>query len=183
MRLISYISIITLLHVTPCIGQVTSTTTDYIVWSSGDKLKWEHFRGEPDSSLVTSFKAVTSVSFSVNGRLSDLKVLCLFDTKKSWTVSSGDHLLAHEQLHFDIGELVARKIRKGILLMKEEGKLDSNSVNKLLTDHYKMYNDLSDQFDQETSHGLSEESQSLWKAKVAKQLESLSMYANKTDNR
>ncbi len=93
-----------------------SQEVDFKEWSKEDELVWEDFRkidGNDDAN-ETMFGAVTVVKFDYvflkNGSLSPPVVL--FDKLQSYARVSDSLLLKHEQIHFDIHEINARKIRK-----------------------------------------------------------------------
>lgn len=82
----------------------------------------------------------------------------------------------HEQLHFDISELVARSLRK-----KLRGKLVSNEAiddlvieaTKYITEEMRQINT---QYDLETDHGRNIKEQMLWNKRIEMGLDSLSEY-------
>jgi hypothetical protein len=94
-----------------------------ICWQEGLKLRWSDFQAPHNLTADTSAGAHTSAAIYIAGQ-EDAQgrpgyvVECFFVKKESWvrdSASSGNNaLLAHEQLHFDIAELFARKIRHRI---------------------------------------------------------------------
>lgn len=90
--------------------------SDKIIWSENRKLTWKDFQGpkrdfKSNKIAETSSNIKISYQFSKN-KITDYKVEAAFSKIKSWTKSNKSDVLAHEQLHFDITELYARKIRK-----------------------------------------------------------------------
>src|SRR5258708_7210019 len=89
-------------------------------WSSTDKLKWSDFRGSvPSIGLSSSDKAACSsmprpYPLQENDSTYTYNVKAVFYRYTSWAKvkDTTKYLLAHEQLHFDITELYARKMRK-----------------------------------------------------------------------
>ena len=85
-------------------------------------------------------------------------------------------LLVHEQLHFDITELFARKFRKRL----EEYKFGRNirkAMNRIHGDIELERNKMQNDYDNETEHSKNVEKQLFWEEKVAKQLEELKAYS------
>ncbi|MBT8236619.1 MAG: DUF922 domain-containing protein, partial [Bacteroidia bacterium] len=90
-----------------------------IVWSADRRLNWSDFKDvSPDSSPVAALTASgISYSFSSmeqNGEMiADFTVTAFFYPTRSWVQDhlASANILAHEQLHFDITELFARKFR------------------------------------------------------------------------
>lgn len=93
-----------------------------IIWNQDKKLEWKDFTGVLDPNLfgnaLTSYKIeIIPENVLVDAEdniqnYENLTVVAKFYKDKSWATSRTDGLLAHEQLHFDIAELYARKIRK-----------------------------------------------------------------------
>ena len=97
-----------------------------ICWQEGRRLQWSDFCAKtvPKSSFYNSDKmgAISSVGVSIeviteNGRRT-YRVDCVFVSDSSWvnnkaikTNEGRTKVLIHEQLHFDIAELKARKLR------------------------------------------------------------------------
>lgn len=95
---------------------------DTILWSSKKKLTWQDFKGIPDTlNSIMLAGTCSDINFeykSSNNLVTDYKVECTFIKSKSWTITDDAQILAHEQLHFDISELYARKIRKAFDSLK-----------------------------------------------------------------
>ncbi|HSP39953.1 MAG TPA: hypothetical protein VLN46_00870, partial [Gillisia sp.] len=90
-----------------------------IFWEQ-DGLTWEDFKALPneESKFDANTNAGLSFSWGVKNTNGDIEltyeVTSYFNPKLSWVKidSDNDYLLKHEQLHFDITELHARKLRK-----------------------------------------------------------------------
>jgi predicted secreted Zn-dependent protease len=88
-------------------------------------------------------------------------------------------VLQHEQLHFDIAEVYARKIRQAVdslrrINVKTIGTY-SSEIKKLLA----MRNETDSLYDEQTSHGVYWNEQLVWNQKILKELEALNNYAVK----
>jgi hypothetical protein len=149
---------------------------DCITWSADRSLKWSDFKGQADAS--SSNKAVTNSGMSitmncVNGE-ADVVIGCFFNPAKSWTkTKDSDRLLAHEQLHFDITELFARKLRKEISQLGT-GCAERYKPSVELYDRFdSACNEFQAQYDKETRHSILEEEQLRWEKLVAEELKSL----------
>lgn len=152
-----------------------------LVWCDGShQLFWNNFQGqvrESDGDAGSYSNAIVDlVADSINDVVS-LKVYAVFYSKLSWTKFKNDSiLLMHEQLHFDISELVARSLRK-----KLRGKLVSNEAiddlvieaTKYITEEMRQINT---QYDLETDHGRNIKEQMLWNKRIEMGLDSLSEY-------
>src|SRR5262245_30641208 len=93
---------------------------DTIQWRSDYKLKWEDFLGKVDS--LSTYGAVSNVlikfSFHNNDKDFTYKIYCAFNKRTSWVRIPTCDGLIHEQGHFDIGEIFARKLRQAVKLYK-----------------------------------------------------------------
>jgi hypothetical protein len=87
---------------------------DLIEWNEYYSLTWEDFQGTPDKQAIGDAGTAVQIKakpFYVKDQV-QYDVEALFNRKKSWSRGKSESLLQHEQLHFDIAELYARKIRK-----------------------------------------------------------------------
>ena len=95
--------------------------------------------------------------------ITDIDVSASFVSEKSWMKKPVATLLAHEQLHFDITEIFARRFYQEVI------KLTSAKRN-VLSALFKKENDECDQwqeqYDSETNHGTNELMQARWTEKV-----------------
>src|SRR5687768_6828529 len=98
-------------------GQSRSASVDdrgTITWNEFYRLQWHDFQGEPQENSIGDAGTVVQIKakpYLVKKQVR-YDVYALFNRKKSWARDYSESLLAHEQLHFDIAELYARKIRK-----------------------------------------------------------------------
>ena len=91
---------------------------DFIIWTSSRKLMRKDFEGtKPDSSNASAGASIRlRLNYVIKGMSTSFDARCLFFKKESWYVYSDTRrlILLHEQGHFDIGEIVARKLRKDL---------------------------------------------------------------------
>lgn len=148
-------------------------------WSADRKLSWNDFKGpeKADTGAVAVTASGITFGFSVkesNGRIVDFDatVEAHFYPDKSWYIKDkgNAHILAHEQLHFDITELHVRRLRYQI------SKLRPNSrVKEQLRDlHEKANEDLramQHQYDEESMNSIHKLKQMYWNSYVQNELE------------
>lgn len=155
----------------------------YIEWKEHEKLSWELFNGKPaedsfgDAGTAVKIKAQPHV---VHGEIY-YSVYALFNRKKSWCKGKSEELLAHEQLHFDIAELTARKVRRAVEQMQDDNISDIKMYNKTIKKILIKSNDFDAQYDKETFHGLVQKKQQEWQENVSEQLSALKIYAKQED--
>lgn len=157
-----------------------------ITWTE-DLLTWEDFLGQPDPS--NPFQANTSSGIAYSWSMKQLgdeigfmyDVQSYFLPEESW-VKPGQysvHLLAHEQLHFDITELHARKLRKA---MEEFDIKKTKNIKPALQAIYKNIEasraQMQKRFDAESRHSMNEEAQVKWQKFVKEELEKFKKYSS-----
>ena len=87
-----------------------------IIWNQNYQLEWTDFKGKVDQKsdygAITSSGISTSYEFKKDSIL--FKVIAVFYKQDSWTKESlqSELGLKHEQVHFDITEIAARRLRK-----------------------------------------------------------------------
>ncbi|MDX1629851.1 MAG: DUF922 domain-containing protein [Fulvivirga sp.] len=153
----------------------------YIAWNAHYKLNWSDFKAKKDMNIFGD--AGTAVKIKAKPYLQKktvhYQVFALFDKSKSWAHDTSDKLLAHEQLHFDIAELYARKIRKKIASLQRKGvrdiKIYNQAIKKLLAES----NTFDQRYDRETLHGGLSKKQAFWEKKVSQAIHDLKAYEYK----
>lgn len=75
-----------------------------------------------------------------------------------------DVVLSHEQLHFDITELYARKLRTRLASMKNP--CDKSSVGSVYQANENAFVEFVKQYDIETSHGVNKQKQIEWESRI-----------------
>lgn len=92
---------------------------DRIVWDPDRKLTWADFQGDPPGGGQVAALTASGISYSFSSMqrggemVIDYEVTASFYPSRSWYQRhlASAKILAHEQLHFDITELFARKFR------------------------------------------------------------------------
>ncbi len=99
-----------------------------IYWAKGYQLSWDDFQGNAPSDHVLGASSTVSpgVNWTIKNNLLVIDSRSYFDKTKSWSKPSErtSELLMHEQGHFDIGEIYARKFRRHL----EDARFSSKSV-------------------------------------------------------
>lgn len=161
---------------------VPAADDDLLEWSEETALVWDDFNGKPP--VGSKFKAMTHSRIGLDAKFDEgsfiIDVNTYFIRNKSWSKNKGsEDLLAHEQVHFDIAELIARKIRKAY---SEYTATDVQETGDFLQETYNEYYgpvwDSYNAYDEETHHGLIEEEQAKWAKKIQNELEELKDYSS-----
>lgn len=142
-------------------------------WSSNRKLTWDDYKGTPPPEQDTNVAATTSCRFGLLANPAGT-VTNEFICHQS-SVRPGQKkpaLLAHEQLHFDLCEVYARKLRKELAATP----LNQQEVNDAFIKTYRRYKEQQWLYDQETNHGLEPQAQERWQQAITKELDTLAAY-------
>lgn len=157
-----------------------SFAQDTLYWRPDYRLRWEDFQGKPDSS--SGYKAVTIADLrsvlSYNNSTFNVKVTCAFDKKKSWTLSIGQNLLSHEQGHFDIAELFARKLRKAFKEYIFNPKTIEADYNKIFSRIKTERSKMDALYDKETNLSRNKSKQLYWNKKIEAELKKFEAHAH-----
>lgn len=160
-----------------------------ILWNASYHLKWTDFQCENYDSLKikpdflnTAYSCIEIEYYLDSTDLDTPKFIVdnYFNRKRSWCSKDPkpDYVLAHEQLHFDIDQLIVRKIRAKLAELNKKRITDEDqyyqAINKLL----KEFSTLQSQYDSETAHGLVTNSQNEWRTKIDKELFILKNFKN-----
>jgi len=152
---------------------------DTIIWQKDSLLTQADFKGK-----VTKQWAGCCATFlmvepkETNGNII-FSVQAVFIKSKSNIIKTSEYILKHEQLHFDICELFARKLRKEML------ETDFTKVKNIQHVIQTMYNKINmeyakyeEKYDQDTNHGENPAKQKVWEDDVAIQMKALDQYSS-----
>ena len=87
-----------------------------INWSEEKKLVWEDFKAAPQKNGDVAALTATHLGFAynvANGKIT-YDIECRFEKNRSWGLVKNDWILKHEQGHFDVAEIFARKLFKAV---------------------------------------------------------------------
>lgn len=141
---------------------------DYIEWTAHYNLGWNDFQGKPGLEAIGdagTAVAIKAKPYMVKNKIS-YHVRALFIKTKSWYREQSPALLAHEQLHFDIAELYARKARKKIRELSLAGVKDIKVYNQEIQKILNESNAVDQRYDTETLHGAMVKKQKEWADRV-----------------
>jgi len=157
---------------------ISAQEYDVIEWSSDQKLSWTDFNAEPPNSraaAITASGITYRFSSDINGDevIVDFTITAHFYPNKSWYKKdlSSAYILAHEQLHFDISEIFARKMRKRMNATRFTSNV-RKEVKKIYQQINEEMNDFQNSYDKETNFSRDTEQQLVWSKKIEKLLES-----------
>jgi hypothetical protein len=145
---------------------------DYVKWQENRKLTWDDFKATPLQMGNTAAMTTTHLGFSynvANGKVT-YKIDCRFEKNRSWGLVKNDWILKHEQGHFDIAEIFARKLNRAIneyQFNKASFQKDLDVIYKAVVLEKENYQQL---YDDETDYSRKKNKQEEWFAKIDAEL-------------
>jgi len=178
------------------VSQSQSQKSNYLAWNKERPLLWSDFKGvyEDTGTLAqakTTYKieiepleVLVDESDNIQNYL-DMDVETRFYPEKSWVQESSDlvvitdNLLQHEQLHFDIAELYARKMRYEFSKLKKAKIRDFDAYQNVWTRLWKECRAVQKKFDFETNHGIEDAESIAWTVRIKEQLKTYEPFSKK----
>lgn len=149
-------------------------------WSASRKLTWNDYKAQPapgndDAASTTTY---LGIEYHITSSRFGFKIQSRFSKTRSWGRYKEDYVLSHEQGHFDIAELFARKLNQEMSAYRFNKKTFQQDLDKIykniLDEKEKMQND----YDTETNHSINKEKQAEWLKQIAALLEEYAAYAD-----
>lgn len=153
---------------------------DTIIWKQDSLLHKEDFKakGKNNGPLGFTNTGIFLYTGEKDGELI-FYIEALFIKSKSYITQYSDYVLKHEQLHFDICELYARKLRQKF------SETNFAKIKSLQTETTKLYNKLStelfkeqEKYDKDTEHGLNSLKQKLWDEDIKARLTAMEAFSD-----
>ena len=152
-----------------------------IYWQENNFLTWNDFRGKPN--LSSPYKALTESGIKIEikstGDNADIILQTYFDKTQSWVKENiNPNLLMHEQVHFNIVEVWARKFRQRLKGKTFSVKTFQQELNNMHRDIFKESKNMQAEYDKETEHSINTLAQEKWNKKITNELAALTLFAN-----
>ena len=148
----------------------------------GRAIEWSDFKGHVPRVGVhdayTSYRIKVDMSQEPGGP-PKASVSCVFTRSSSWATKEArknEALLAHERLHFDIGEVHARMLRSRLASLGSDADLE-REVRRALKEVTDASRVMQEQYDRETGHGIDSAAQARWAEQVQSLLAEWSAFA------
>jgi hypothetical protein len=134
-------------------------TDDLILWESNNSLQINDFKALQKDTVKTGGKkflgAISSISIEVlttqKNKFTAPKMVVknYFHRDQSWMMVKNAYVLQHEQIHFNISELYARKIRKSADSLARKKVTNLQTYRNIVEHWEKKKQKANDQFDAE----------------------------------
>jgi hypothetical protein len=167
-------------------SSISVANDSILVWKEQVRLTWNDFKGPKNVDYFgraqTSHKIEilpTNVMVDENNRIQgyeNLTVEAHFYKYKSWSNTTSLNVLKHEQLHFDIAELFARKIKRKFDELKVRNEANFEVYWGEYSKLWSKCRSYQIQYDSDTKHGNNKDRNVFWYNKIASELLDLKAY-------
>jgi hypothetical protein len=158
-----------------------------MAWSARRPLVWNDFRAQPPDGGAESARTAHSIHYAwvcrAGGRF-EFRATAAFRPNRSWVKpivvrnpGENPRVLRHEQTHFDISEVYARRLRQEFSLLSNPCRLDDEELSALARKLLDQERAMQRRYDDETRHSLDVARQLLWEEDVRRLLAGLNRYA------
>ena len=164
---------------TPLFAAAQDANEELLNWNTGKRLVWSDYKSKPDagSDAAASTATYLGINYNITSSSFTYKITCSFSKNKSWGRYKTDYILSHEQGHFDITEIFARKLNKRISEYKFDRTTYKSDLQKIYQDILDEKEGFQNQYDEETDFSRNKEKQAEWLKKIEKLLEDLKDFA------
>lgn len=176
--------VLALLAAAPAAAQQVALPAGSFRWSASRPLTVADFKGR--SRPTESHAALTSANINTGAKCSNNifagTAQASFAPALSWVRDPArmtPALLRHEQLHFDIAELYARRLRQQLAAMRLPCNKLGTTFDRVSQAAYAAWQQAEDAYDHDTNHGLQHEQQAKWESQVREQLLDLTAFTDK----
>ena len=149
-------------------------------WCDHKELTWQDFNGVPDD--YSHFSAVTATYIEEAHGCDEAgnfayAVKAVFVKNQSWSIDKySEALLNHEQVHFDLTEIYARKLRKIFQNLPNPCQMPQEDIMLVLEEFYEELELAHELYDEATRHGLHKGNQRMWNKFVEQKLKNYDAY-------
>jgi Bacterial protein of unknown function (DUF922) len=148
-------------------------------WSAARRLRWSDFRGQPpgrgDEGAKTGYALF--YAWKCRGEAFDFRVIAAFRPRQSWVKavivkdsSQSRSALGHEQTHFDLTEVHARRMRQYFTALPHACRKTDQELTALARRLLQEEKAEQQRYDTETGHGLRAAPQAAWSREVTRRL-------------
>ncbi len=159
---------------TPAADAAIDPVKDAFEWMPDRRLTWADFQGPPDmmsdAAALTTY--VLSYDTDCQGDRFTYQVVSRFLPRASWVKSihlmdsRSDRTLQHEQTHFDLSEVHARRARQALAALVNPCARPEAEIDGLIKSFARDDGATQLQYDRETLHGTIARRQGEWDARV-----------------
>lgn len=149
-----------------------SSADELIHWAENQRLSWHDYKGRVDrgSGAAASTATFLGIDYNFSPQGLTYKITCSFSKNKSWGLHRTDYILSHEQAHFDIAEIFARKLNQRMGAYRFDRNNYKKDLRKIYEDIISEKEAMQNRYDLETNHSINKAKQAEWLMKVSELL-------------
>ncbi len=149
-------------------------------WNASRKLNWADYKASPDpgSDAAASTTTYLGIEYNITPNNFSYKIQSRFSRTRSWGLHKTAYILSHEQGHFDIAEIFARKLHQKMSAYKFNSKTFRKDLKKIYEEITKEKEDMQNEYDKETRHSIHKGKQAEWLKNIEQMLEEYEPYKN-----
>lgn len=168
-----------LLIAIPALAYAQAPDEELIDWRGSSQLTWDDYKGRPDpnSDAAASTTTYLGIEYKFSSKGFEYDIQCRFSRTRSWGKHKTDYILKHEQGHFDIAEIFARKLNREMSEYRFDEKNFKKDLKKIYEKITKEKEEYQEQYDRETDHSRKSVRQAEWLVKIAERLEELKEFS------
>ncbi|HYM95347.1 MAG TPA: DUF922 domain-containing protein [Chitinophagaceae bacterium] len=153
---------------------------ELLSWNNHNKLVWNDYKGsiDPSSDAAASTATYLGINYNISNSSVSYKISCWFSKNKSWGRYKSEYILSHEQGHFDITEIFARKLNKMMSDYTFNRNTYQQDLKKIYRDILNEKEKIQNQYDKQTDFSRNKEKQEEWLKKIADMLDDLKEFAD-----
>jgi hypothetical protein len=153
---------------------------DLIDWDAQRKLTWADYKAKPDpnSDAAASTTTYLGIEYNIKTDRFTFKISSRFSRDKSWGLHKTPYILSHEQGHFDLAEVYARKLNKKMSEYKFDRKTYAKDLKKIYNEVVDEKAEMQDRYDKETNHSILKVKQEEWLKKINEMLDDYEEWAD-----
>ena len=156
------------LFIIPSSGFAQNRDEELLEWNASQKLSWNDYKARPDpeSDAAASTTSYLGIEYNITSSSFDYKIKSRFSKTRSWGLHKTEYILSHEQGHFDIAEIFARKLNMKMSEYRFNKRTYQQDLNEIYNDILDEKEKLQNDYDKETNHSINKERQAEWLKKI-----------------
>ena len=154
-------------------GFAQQNSNSILYWSKDKKLSWSDYLASPDSKSDAAACTTTqlTVEYLFSKNKFSFRIKSFFIKSTSWGRHKTEFILSHEQGHFDIAEIFARKLNKELSEYQFNNKTYQKDLKDIYDEIVAAKTAMQDEYDFETNHSINKEKQNEWLIKIERILQ------------
>ncbi|OSZ80746.1 hypothetical protein CAP36_05735 [Chitinophagaceae bacterium IBVUCB2] len=164
----------------PGMSHAQAANEELLEWNSSKRLTWADYKGNVDrnSDAAASTTTYLAIEYHIKNSKFTYSIQSRFSKTRSWGLYKTAYILSHEQGHFDIAEVFARKLHKKMSEYKFNSKTYQKDLKKIYDKILEEKEETQNAYDGETRHSINKTKQAEWLKKIEQMLKEYEDYAD-----